>query len=248
MKHYVIGDVHGHYDTLLALVDKLPKDVRLIFVGDLIDRGPKSMEVVKFVREGGHMCVMGNHEELMTAHGAMVLEAYQKNEDIYIYNNWFRNGGVATTRSYGVAKLSDGRPVKVEESEDALHRFKEDIKWMEQLPLFIELDVEHTSGLPVVISHAPVATVWGLRNADSMYKTFRDMALWNRRDPTKGAKIFNIFGHTPVEFGVEIEDHYVNVDTGCYVNEHGYGELSAYCVESGEVVKVNRRLEELNRK
>jgi len=57
--------------------------------------------------------------------------------------------------------------------------------------------------------------------------------------------IFNIFGHTPpVEFGVEIEESYVNVDTGCYANEYGYGELSAYCVETGEVVAVNRRLEE----
>ncbi len=36
---YIIGDVHGEYDTLLALVDKLPKDAKLIFVGDLVDRG-----------------------------------------------------------------------------------------------------------------------------------------------------------------------------------------------------------------
>ena len=36
--------------------------------------------------------------------------------------------------------------------------------------------------------------------------------------------IFNIYGHTPAEFGAEIEDDYVNVDTGCYVNEYGYGD------------------------
>lgn len=238
MNHYVIGDVHGHYKTLLALVEKIPKDSKLVFVGDLIDRGPQSMEVVKFVREGGHLCVMGNHEELITAHGAMILEAYQKNEDIYIYNNWFRNGGVATTRSYGVTKLIDGRPVKVEDSEKALHRFKEDIKWMEQLPLYIELDVENTFGLPVVVSHAPVATVWGFRYVDSMYKIFRDMALWNRREPDSDSKIFNIFGHTPVRWGAEVKPHYVNVDTGCYLGKNGYNQLSAYCVETGEVVSA----------
>lgn len=36
MNHYVIGDVHGHYDTLIALVAKLPRDARLVFVGDRI--------------------------------------------------------------------------------------------------------------------------------------------------------------------------------------------------------------------
>ena len=41
-KHYIIGDVHGEYQTLLALVEKLPKDAKLIFVGDLIDRGLQS--------------------------------------------------------------------------------------------------------------------------------------------------------------------------------------------------------------
>ena len=39
MYTYIIGDVHGHYQTLLSLVAKLPQDAKLIFVGDLIDRG-----------------------------------------------------------------------------------------------------------------------------------------------------------------------------------------------------------------
>ena len=65
MPHYVIGDVHGEYDALIKLVSKLPKDAKLIFVGDLVDRGSRSAEVVKFVRDGGHLCVMGNHEYMM---------------------------------------------------------------------------------------------------------------------------------------------------------------------------------------
>ena len=42
MKHYIIGDVHGYYNTLMQLVVKLPSDAKLIFVGDLIDRGSQS--------------------------------------------------------------------------------------------------------------------------------------------------------------------------------------------------------------
>lgn len=40
--HYIIGDVHGHFETLKALVDELPTEATLVFVGDLVDRGKQS--------------------------------------------------------------------------------------------------------------------------------------------------------------------------------------------------------------
>ncbi|MCF6206994.1 MAG: metallophosphoesterase [Sulfurovum sp.] len=73
MHQYIIGDVHGEYDALMRLVAKLPKDAKLIFVGDLVDRGSRSADVVKFVRENAHSCVMGNHEEMMISLMAIVL-------------------------------------------------------------------------------------------------------------------------------------------------------------------------------
>jgi serine/threonine protein phosphatase 1 len=45
-KHYIIGDIHGEYKILLKLIAKLPKDAKLIFVGDLIDRGLQSREII----------------------------------------------------------------------------------------------------------------------------------------------------------------------------------------------------------
>ena len=49
---YIIGDVHGCYRSLLALIEQLPRkfDSKICFVGDLIDRGPASADVVEFVR------------------------------------------------------------------------------------------------------------------------------------------------------------------------------------------------------
>ena len=73
--HYVVGDVHGHYRTLLTLVGQLPAGAALIFVGDLIDRGRESAETVRFVREGGHQCVMGNHEAMMVEYGQALCDA-----------------------------------------------------------------------------------------------------------------------------------------------------------------------------
>lgn len=70
--HYVIGDVHGCYDELAALLTKIEKKdkaARFILLGDLIDRGPKVWEVLywatKYISLGGkYQCIRGNHEQL----------------------------------------------------------------------------------------------------------------------------------------------------------------------------------------
>jgi hypothetical protein len=62
----LIGDVHGclaELDELLEQVAYQKTKDRLIFVGDLVDRGPDSAGVVKRVQELGAECVLGNHEE-----------------------------------------------------------------------------------------------------------------------------------------------------------------------------------------
>lgn len=240
--HYVIGDVHGNYKTLLALVEKLPKDAILIFVGDLIDRGKESAKVVRFVRENNHLCVLGNHEEMMFTYGFFLAEAYENSTPLPQHNLWYANGGIMTLLSYGLIRLVEGSPAKIEEFETPLQRFKEDMKWMEKLPLYIELDLSHASHMPVVVSHAPIESVWNLRHVDFMYATFHRVATTNRRNPDEDANIFNIFGHTPMRDGVEIKHHYVNVDTGCYMGAeseiYGYKRLSAYCVETGEVLST----------
>src|ERR1044072_2596026 len=61
-----IGDVHGTFDELLELINKLnydPLNDHLIFVGDLVAKGPKSIEVVKLIRSLGASCVRGNHDD-----------------------------------------------------------------------------------------------------------------------------------------------------------------------------------------
>lgn len=236
--NYVIGDVHGNYDTLLALVKKLPHDAKLTFVGDLIDRGAKSVEVVRFVRENGCGCVMGNHEELTFTFGYLVVSSYERETPLPLHNFWYSNGGIETLLSYGLVKLVDGKPQKVQDYENALLQFKDDIRWMETLPLFVELEGQYIAEKPVVVSHAPVESVWALRKSDVMYTTFHKVATTNRVNPSVDAKIFNIFGHTPVKFGPEVKETYVNVDTGCYIHEEGYHRLSAYCVENGETFSV----------
>jgi serine/threonine protein phosphatase 1 len=236
--HFVIGDVHGHHRTLMALLTTLPDDAIPIFVGDLIDRGKESAKVVSHVREFGYACVIGNHEEMMCSSGEAIISAYETGDALPQHDIWFDNGGIDTLRSYGLVKAIEGRVLKVEASKRALRRFADDIRWMRSLPLYLELDVrEPVSDRPVIISHAPIMTGWDLYDHESRWTTIRQQALTNRRTPKGHTPFFNIFGHTPIRHGPEIQAHHINIDTGCYIDDgSGYGRLCAYCVETGEVI------------
>ena len=99
MKTIIIGDVHGSFLQLTQLLDQVQLDCqrdRLIFLGDLMDRGPQSWEVFDLVRrlklEMGERCMLikGNHEQMM-------LEA---EKDRMMMNLWYTNGGGRTVQSF----------------------------------------------------------------------------------------------------------------------------------------------------
>ena len=67
MSKYVIGDVQGCYDELTLLLQKIefnPVNDSLYFLGDLINRGPKSLEVLNFCLQHRESVttILGNHD------------------------------------------------------------------------------------------------------------------------------------------------------------------------------------------
>jgi len=237
---YIIGDIHGEYDTLIALVNKLPKDSKLIFVGDLVDRGPKSNQVIKFVRENNHLCCMGNHEHMMIHYGKNFINTYPSNNYKNFTNVWINNGGKYTLFSYGLLEVDkyDGKLLCIE-NEEAFKQLQDDIKWLETLPLYIEIPKIKKDGKKIVISHASMADVWHHHNNPKAKETFQEYALWHRTPPNKDCEIFNIYGHSIID-QIDTSLHYLNIDTGCFVKDEIIRELSAYCIEEDKIISQRR--------
>lgn len=104
MKVYAIGDIHGCFKTFFTLLEKLnySKEDKLILLGDLIDRGGSSKEVLDLVidlKNSGFDIgsVMGNHD-------IMMLESLRSKEG---YENWKFYGGDSALRSFGVEHIRD---------------------------------------------------------------------------------------------------------------------------------------------
>lgn len=109
-----VGDIHGCYYTLLDLIEKIDLDVTkdtLVFVGDYIDRGPYSYEVIRYLQnlqrkmgKDNCVCLRGNHEQmaidadgeltdLRICNGGQVTEwsFRDKDSELRDFVGWFRS-------------------------------------------------------------------------------------------------------------------------------------------------------------
>lgn len=84
----IVGDIHGCIDEFNELIKKLSYDKksdRLILLGDLIDRGPDSVAVVRKARQMDLECVMGNHEYKFLKW----FKSYNSKNDVYDRKDYY---------------------------------------------------------------------------------------------------------------------------------------------------------------
>jgi serine/threonine protein phosphatase 1 len=103
---YAVGDIHGRVDLLEHLLAKIHADLQhrpaaktlLVFVGDLVDRGPSSAQVIErlrcYRRDGVQpVFLLGNHEEVLLR----IIDG-----DASVVDSWLKFGGLQCLQSYGV--------------------------------------------------------------------------------------------------------------------------------------------------
>lgn len=210
--HYAIGDVHGRDDLLARLHDVIQAQHRLrhgwqpgviVYVGDYIDRGARSVEVIDRVMRGlpgfKSVCLKGNHEQLM-------LDCLDT-DDRDVWLSWLDNGGEETMASLGLG----GRDAR---NSLALARAigPERLQWLDRL------DLTYRAG-DYFFVHAGI--VPGRPLAEQKEKDL----LWIRdhflsSDADHGVVV--VHGHTPAR-EPELKQNRINVDIGATFN----GQLAA---------------------
>jgi len=196
----VIADIAGQYKALQALLEKMPRNAEPISIGDMVDRGPMSKEVVEFFMANGR-AIMGNHEHLMLNAGPGC--------SYYPEGLWFYNGGGNTFKSFGGG---GGVPDKI-------------LKWVSTLPKYLELEgclISHAFLSPV---HKTIREACDF-GTDTMDPKCEESIIWNRSEPIRRAEYnLQIAGHNSHfglrrfsddqgDFGLCIDDSKHKVLTG----------------------------------
>lgn len=217
MATWVIGDIHGCFDEFQELLKNknIKQDDTIILIGDIIDRGPKSYEMLKWAMEnvtdtGKYQMIMGNHEDIFISevkyHEKLLHSGYSVDDIAYMKCKFHFNVDLI---EHGYKELKDISYI---------------VSWMENLPLYKDLNV---NGQRYIIAHA-----WASPN---LKHTSRMTFLWFREvsEDFYGVITYTdensilIHGHTPTIFfprydlpdetsgKVFINGNGINIDCGC---------------------------------
>lgn len=172
MKINIIGDIAGRYDELMLLLDKMPEADLILSVGDLVDRGPQSKEIIQWFMDTENTdAVYGNHEDLFV-NGIVHRDTF----------NWIQNGGGATLRSY--IELGPGEKIEDKTIND-VQVPQEHMQWLQTRPMYFQTD-------KLFVSHAPVTS---LKNVPADPLGRNHYFIWNRMEPSKPQDKYMIYGH-----------------------------------------------------
>ena len=204
-KIFVVGDIHGCFEKLIALIDKIPINYnqdQLIFIGDYIDRGPSSFEVVRYLIElkklkPDTVFLKGNHEDM--------LQNYLDGSDRFTYQ---LNGGQQTLDEY----------LDRSDNKDAFPIPSEHLEFFNSLQLYYQTD-------DYFFVHA------GLREKVPLESQAKMDLLWIRDEFIHSKFNFGkrvIFGHTPFKEPL-LYPNKIGIDTGAV-----YGNLLT-CIQLPEM-------------
>ncbi|MES2987777.1 MAG: metallophosphoesterase family protein [Pseudomonadota bacterium] len=230
LRVYAVGDVHGRFDCLERLEARIARheanagaadETLVIFLGDYIDRGPASREVVKHLSRGqfaglSTRYLLGNHEDAML--GFL--------DDPASHVEWLNYGGMATLASYGVRAPGGMESANLAAMQQGLADAVPyaHLQFLRDLELWIELG-------DYLFVHA------GIRPGLEL-KVQRRMDLLTIREPflsTKAKLPWRVVhGHTVLPQAI-LGQYRISLDTGAYAT----GRLSCAVIQGDSAVLLD---------
>jgi serine/threonine protein phosphatase 1 len=217
---FAIGDAHGCSKTVEKLLLnelKIAKEDSIYFLGDYIDRGPGSKEVIDFIlqlksEDYNINTLRGNHEQLFM----------DSDTSFTHFQNWIANGGVVTLESFGISRYA--------ELGNVYKNFFNETQFYFETDRFIFVHAGFDFSNPNF-----------LEDTDSML-WIRNMKVDKKK---VGSKIV-VHGHTPTplenvkkNLASINQKGSLNIDTGCVLKDYnGLGYLTALEVETMKLYEV----------
>lgn len=234
---YVVGDVHGQLNLLEEMLAVIEDDERgrpkartvIVFVGDLIDRGPHSAQVIERLRRfrppwAKPAFLMGNHEEVMLR----VLDG-----QLELLGDWLKFGGAQCLRSYDLDPLEIRRAT----SEEALKRLRAGVP--REHVKFIRGFADSIRFGSYLFVHA------GIRPGVALGEQRQSDLRWIRRpflDDRSDHGMVVVHGHTISE-EVEVYPNRIGIDTGAYrsgvLSAVGIQEADRWFLRAGRLISSN---------
>lgn len=207
---YAIGDLHGRFDLLKDMLDRIgehsaalpqPQALHIVFLGDLIDRGPDSARILEYLydlqrRSDRVIVLQGNHEEALVR---------SMEGDLGIMRMWLGFGGRETLRSFGIDPDAAGADLEALLREMRARIPRQWIGWLKSLPLNAQ------SG-DYYFCHA------GIKPGVPLRRQTRSSLLWIRDeflDHTGYHGAVIVHGHS-IEPQVALRPNRIGIDTGAY--------------------------------
>ncbi len=210
LRVYAIGDIHGSLDQLKQLLGKIEQEasgvsasVRKIFLGDYIDRGLYSKQLIDYLIDWASkekeppVFLLGNHEQVM--------RSLLQRADQGLLQSWFNFGGRETLMSYGIS------PMILSSNPDGIFSAMKEKVPQSHIDFFDRLQVSISFG-DYFFCHA------GVRPGIELGKQNEQDLIWIRYEFLDHKNSFGkivVHGHT-ISNEVEFRPNRIGIDTGAY--------------------------------
>ena len=209
---YVLSDIHGQrrrWESILQQINLQSEDI-LYVLGDVIDRGPDGIQILRQIMSMPSVkMLIGNHELMMleALYYPLIRDNGQLDETMYRkLNLWYRNGGKVTHQYLKRIRKTTRAEI---------------FKYLDELPHNVRIEV---NGKKYILTHAAVTD-----GSPHKYATDREYAVWHRYNyfPKREDETV-IFGHTTTvqyqndnPISILYRNGWIGIDCGCSYPEEG---------------------------